>query len=853
MPASNALRRPRAPGVVGRNQQQDMGALLEQWAKLRRFTLHYGQALAWQALHRDHYEVLSIFAGTGGGKALALDTPIATPSGWTTMGALQVGDTVFDEQGQPCQVTYATPVQHDRTCYDVVLSDGTVITADAEHRWHTWTHIERKAAARRIDRPAKRRLAPQTTPRVPAGQVRTTEELRASLRHTIGGVERANHSIVVAAPLQLPEQPLPIDPYVLGVWLGDGTGADAVVTNVDAEVLAEVERAGYAVALASERREGYAPQYRVGGQPTQRDPLTGRMQANGSLKSLLAAEGLLHNKHVPVAYLRASAAQRLALLQGLMDTDGYVAQDGGCTFDNTNERLAEAVYELVVSLGYKASRTTKRAMLNGQDFGPCHRVIFTPDGPVFRLPRKLERQHLGITRATQQRHYIVDIRQRASVPVRCITVDSPSHLYLAGRAMVPTHNTWLGPRILYPIIREGLDKVYLFTEPTWRMVKRVMIPEVVPFLNSFQMGEMHYGDMIYYLRGGGRILFGSVDNPNSLQGAHVNGAVWNDEVGQDTEEAYDVTMQRRALWRAPVLNTSTPYTMPWVERRLSVPSQPGHPDSHIYKLIQFPSYWNPQYSTDEYLRLKRTWPADKFDRLMRGLFTRVGGLMFEEFSAERNVAVIYADPKGRRLWLKHPKEGERWVDLEQVWLAQDWGWTDAGCQLLLASDAQRRVYVLEEDYGSGVQFALSDAYQGDTWTTRALRRMRAWGLDGVYAGHDRPEHIATWQQIGLPAVKATNNIAYGADMVNQQMLQRPDGTAGLYIAGNRCPNLVRTIGTYVRAKAPGSDSYLPSPAPNQEDHAVDCLRYGIARDGKPQRPGGGGADITIWPGRRKGT
>ncbi len=95
------------------------------------------------------WRVWMLCAGRGFGKALALDTPIPTPSGWKTMGELQVGDEVFDEQGRPCRVTFATDVMQGHECFDVVFSDGTIITADAEHQWLTWTHAARKSASRR--------------------------------------------------------------------------------------------------------------------------------------------------------------------------------------------------------------------------------------------------------------------------------------------------------------------------------------------------------------------------------------------------------------------------------------------------------------------------------------------------------------------------------------------------------------------------------------------------------------------------------------------------------------------------------------------------------------------------------
>jgi DNA segregation ATPase FtsK/SpoIIIE-like protein len=89
-----------------------------------------------------------IAGATGAGKALALDTPLPTPRGWTTMGQVQVGDQVFDEQGSPCVVIAATPIMHGRPCYEVEFSDGTVIVADAEHLWRTSTASGRQQLAR---------------------------------------------------------------------------------------------------------------------------------------------------------------------------------------------------------------------------------------------------------------------------------------------------------------------------------------------------------------------------------------------------------------------------------------------------------------------------------------------------------------------------------------------------------------------------------------------------------------------------------------------------------------------------------------------------------------------------------
>jgi hypothetical protein len=202
-------------------------------------------------------------------------------------------------------------------------------------------------------------------------------------------------------------------------------------------ILEAIVNAGYAV----ERRAG-AYLYRIGGVGQTRDALTGQYARNGSLSSALRNLGLLGDKHVPADYLLASEPQRLALLQGLMDTDGYVDSTGRCEFTNTRECLADAVVELAASLGLRPVKSKKQSTFNRIDCGPAYLVKFSPHRPVFRLPRKLERQRLGgghhLFRA------VIDVRDMESVPVRCIQVSAPTGLFLVGRTFIPTHNSSLG-------------------------------------------------------------------------------------------------------------------------------------------------------------------------------------------------------------------------------------------------------------------------------------------------------------------------------------------------------------------------------------------------------------------------
>ena len=154
--------------------------------------------------------------------------------------------------------------------------------------------------------------------------------------------------------------------------------------------------------------------------------------------------GLRDGKYIPRQYLEAGVGQRLALLHGLMDTDGYVDDVAGrCEFTSTNDRIANGVVELAASLGFRPVLSVGRATLHGVDHGPKYRVKFTPDRPVFRLSRKLARQKPADARFHRFRAIEV-VREVASVPVRCIQVASPHGVFLVSRSFIPTHNSSLG-------------------------------------------------------------------------------------------------------------------------------------------------------------------------------------------------------------------------------------------------------------------------------------------------------------------------------------------------------------------------------------------------------------------------
>jgi phage terminase large subunit-like protein len=377
-----------------------------------------------------------LMAGRGFGKLLHEETRLPTPSGWVTMRDVRVGDLLLDEQGCPTRVTWKSE-RRIVEAYRLTFSDGSSILACADHQWTTWDKAARKAYLRsayedstrlpddwpawRVRRAWRRDREPQRVEDGPGPRVRTTAQLAFDLRRGVRG--DLNHSIPVAAPLDLPEADLPIDPYVLGYWLGDGTTISGQLTiHPDDQTSFFKEAAAF-----SPRRLSHPNDVGTRG-----------------LRGLLREEGLLGNKHVPAAYLRGSIAQRLALLQGLMDSDGHaVAQTSHVEFASSLPQLAEAVMELATSLGQKPSLSDGPSFLNGRECKRRYRVTWRPTLPVFRLPRKADRcRPLGRQAFRSLHRMIVNIEPTGvDLPMYCVAVGSPHRIYLAGDAMIPTHNT----------------------------------------------------------------------------------------------------------------------------------------------------------------------------------------------------------------------------------------------------------------------------------------------------------------------------------------------------------------------------------------------------------------------------
>lgn len=362
------------------------------------------------------------------------------------MGEIQAGDKVYDEAGAVCNVIWSSPVMHDHPVYEVEFDQGLVIKADHDHQWKTITHTGHCKVERLLRQKG-----------FTGKDTFTTSQIRDTLFYN-KTLKTPTHSVPVCA-IQGEEIELPIHPYVLGCWLGDGCSSAGQFTCDDPEIVEAIRGFGYEVSK-------------------HKDPISYGIKG---LLPALRAFGIsgstgVCKKAIPRLYQKSSLQQRLWLLKGLLDTDGHAAKDGSAEFYSTHLPLARDAWELINGLGLKAAWGEGKATINGRYISPKYRIRFVANFPVFHLRRKAERQKGG-TQGRNLKRYIVDVRPCDSVPVKCIAVDSPSNLYLVTDSFVPTHNTFVGLQKSLYLLAKYPKNEWMFARMRGSDLEKTLIPE----------------------------------------------------------------------------------------------------------------------------------------------------------------------------------------------------------------------------------------------------------------------------------------------------------------------------------------------------------------------------------------
>ncbi len=391
---------------------------------------------------------VELYGPPSSGKAQPMDSYVLTPDGYVKMGELRVGDAVIDPLGSPSEVTGVFP-QGVLPIYRLTFSDGSVCEASGDHLWSVEVYVSGFG------------YIPATV---------TTQMLLKRIKQSAGR-PRVRLPRMIAPDFRGADMPL--DPYLLGLLLGDGgmTGRAILFTTKDAALLQAVRDlspADCSIAPQSALKPGIS--WRI----------------NGMTKYLrdLGLTGLgSDQKHVPEIYRWQPAACRLALLQGLMDTDGhassgtYNAGHGTAEFSSVSEQLADDVVWLARSLGLKVVRgKTKQAFYRRLDGEKVQgkdsyrvRIYQTEDTRIFRLPRKIKPLAAGL----HTNREIVSVDHVLDAEAQCISVSAPSRMYITDD-FIPTHNTTTGlqaaaalqstmdkgDRILYLDYEKALDPEY---------------------------------------------------------------------------------------------------------------------------------------------------------------------------------------------------------------------------------------------------------------------------------------------------------------------------------------------------------------------------------------------------------
>lgn len=328
------------------------------------------------------------------GKALRDDISVLTTGGWKSHGQLVAGDMVYGPNGTPVKVL-ATSGSTLQEMFAVEFDKDVVIHAAGPHEWTGYRRHKINGALTVI-----------------MGTVETRDLIQRQYGERTKG--QPNPFFIDVIGVDFPERELLVDPYVLGVWLGDGSRASNTIASSHEdmdETRHNIESRGYTTTSRTT------------------DQTFGILDLYSALQRL----GVTSIKHIPEDYLNASSEQRLELLRGLMDTDGSASPQGCCEFSQSNELMADEFAFLLSSLGIKYKRTLKKTTHKDS-----HRFQFTPSMQVFCMKRKADRLCLGRKDQTRYR-YVRSVKASGQALAQCIQVEGG--LYLAGRELVLTHNS----------------------------------------------------------------------------------------------------------------------------------------------------------------------------------------------------------------------------------------------------------------------------------------------------------------------------------------------------------------------------------------------------------------------------
>ncbi len=390
---------------------------------------------------------ITILTGkAGSGKAQPLCSKILTPNGWITMGSIKKGDSVITQSGEVTFVTDIFP-QGEKEIFKISFSDGSSTMCCKEHLWNV-----KDCKLRNKWRGPHNNLVKIET------EYKTIEltEIIDNLYYN----DRLNYSIPIVKPVQFMNKNLKLDPYFLGLILGDGGTTHAVTwSSQDEELIVQVENYVkiFGCTLNLKKQTGFFKEFTI---------TSTRGEKNKILDLLREIDCFGHkseNKFIPDQYKFSSIGDRIALLQGLMDTDGSTTGIS-TSFHTSSPQLRDDVIELIRSLGGTATFNSKipkykylgKILEGRQHYNLSIRLV---DINPFRLKRKADK-YINKTKYSPTR-YITNIESIGKMEAKCISIADESHLYVTDDYIV-THNTLVAViTALDMLFKKEIKKIFI--------------------------------------------------------------------------------------------------------------------------------------------------------------------------------------------------------------------------------------------------------------------------------------------------------------------------------------------------------------------------------------------------------
>ena len=350
-----------------------------------------------------------LWLGLGLGKALEANEPVLTPGGWFPIRDLVVGDYVIGSNGKPVEVLGVYP-QGEREIVSVKFKDGAEVLCDWDHLWTVQSDRQR-------------------TRKMPSYTITTRQIFDEGVSERNGNSMKLKWAIPLVTAVEFDTKTFPIDPYTMGVFLGDGYISSVTSENTSPTICTDLEIINNIGKLT---RMHESSSYTAYGRLPNTRPSLFKMGLVGKRS---------WEKFVPEEYLFGDKHQRLAILQGLLDTDGSAGADGGVEFSSTSENLIDSVVDLAQSLGgigrKSKPRVTKHQNGNGRTSWRVNVKLPTEMNP-FRLSRKLTKW-----KRPSKYHVIRKIESitpHSSSQAVCIRVNADDHLFVT-KGYIVTHNT----------------------------------------------------------------------------------------------------------------------------------------------------------------------------------------------------------------------------------------------------------------------------------------------------------------------------------------------------------------------------------------------------------------------------